>query len=628
MDQRILWRRGIAVLIALMGLANIASPLLIRVEAHEYAVYALFPLEIVQGSRHLSVLAGLALLAMGRGLWGGKRWTWTLTLLALCGSAVFHLMKGLDWDEAAAALLLVALLIWQRNAFRARPDPPTIGRALGATLISLLILLCYAVIGGFFLRRFFHPHATTPLVLQELGARLLMGTGPLHPGSRHTLWFLESFSVMGSAMALYLIGAFLHSFVAPAAAPSERRQARTLIKQYGSSSLSYFALLPDKSLFFGQSATGVVAYRVAAEVAVVCGDLIVAPEEQAQLIEDFLDYCMEQSWEVCLYETQERNVALYETFGLHTLKIGEDAWIDLHQFTLKGKQIADIRHAVSKVEREGLTFHQLEPTGISTPQPYDETTISSSASSQSPTPQLLWDQMHALVAQTDRGKLEMQFSIGKLPPIPDPEARYTVVLEKDGLTIAGFCSWLPIYAVNGWALDVMQRSQTAPNGTMEYAIAQALLHFQQIGADWASLGVAPLADAAISVDEDRSLIQRGVRFLYEHPRINELYRYKSLFFFKRKFAPSWRSVYLIYSSHLALPWVLYALLRVHLPEIGPAVMTDFLRSQSERNLQRWTEWLHTRGTTRGGEEAATKLQSCQTISSPNESVTMPPDDGN
>jgi lysylphosphatidylglycerol synthetase-like protein (DUF2156 family) len=251
---------------------------------------------------------------------------------------------------------------------------------------------------------------------------------------------------------------------------------------------------------------------------------------------------------------------VYEALGLRTLKIGEDAWIDLAQFTLKGKPIADVRHAIAKIERDQLRFAFLEQQPAA------------------------WAQLQQIASAAARGDWELQFSIGRLPEQPDPAARYALALAPDGSTVLAFCAWLPIPGVRGWALDVMQRHPDAPNGTMEYVIAQALLQFQRDGAAWASLGVAPLADAAkaLETSDARSLLQRGVRFLYEHPRINELYRYKSLFFFKRKFAPQWRSVALVYGSQLSLPRILYAVLKVHLPIIGPPLAAKLLLTQARQ----------------------------------------------
>ncbi|MBV9790681.1 MAG: DUF2156 domain-containing protein [Chloroflexi bacterium] len=580
-QQRRAWRRRIAALVVLMGCANLLSSLVVRVEAREQFVRMLLPLEIERGSRHLAVIAGLALLAVGRGLWRGQRWTWRVTIGLLAGSAILHLVKGLDWEEASLALGLAGLIIWRQSDFRARSDPPTLRRAVRALGLSMIGLLVYTLIGGVILRTQFAGGLAPSALLAELGARLLLGTGPLLPQTHRAYWFLESFSVVGVALLAYLIGAFLRPLVALPAARSEHAQAQQLLRRYAASSLSYFALLPDKSLYFGQSVAGVIPYRVAANVAVTCGDPIVAPEDLTALLHEFTELCARSGWEPCFYEVQPEQLATYAELGLHSLKIGEDSWIDLKQFTLKGKPIADIRHAVSKIEREGVTFRVLSLGDQTALAPGDEP---------------LWTQMQTIARSQSRADFELQFSIGSLPSTPDPEARYSLALGPDGATVIAFCSWLPIYAANGWALDVMQRAPDAPNGSMEYLIAQSLLALQQAGAAWASLGVAPLADADVEQDDERSLLQRGVRFLYEHPRVNEFYRYKSLFFFKRKFAPSWRSVYLVYSSRLSLPGTLYAVLKVHLPAIGPRLITDFLRAQGQHNLQRWQSWLRSRFT--------------------------------
>ena len=589
------WRHVIAVLVGLMGIANILSAVLVREVARQRIIHAFLPFEIVQGSRHLAVVAGLVLLALGRGLWRGKRAAWALAIGALLGSAVFHILKGLDVEETTAALALTALLVWRRDMFVAGPDRPTIARAFEALLLSVFGLLVYVLVGSFMLRTQFAPAATAITALEELGARLMLDIGPLHPLSRRAHWFLESFSVIGVAMFTYLLGAFLHPIVAVPAAPSDRERALDLLHRYATSSLSYFALMPDKSLYFGREVEGLIAFRVAADVAVVCGDPIVAPDNLQRLLAEFMQHCARQGWELCLYEVQAVYLHVYQALGFRTLKIGEDAWIDLPNFTLKGKPIADVRHACSKIERDGLTFQLLEVHNEQAIAP--GTTRESCADHHEAmhgSPVAFWDQMQAIVAKENRGDFELQFSIGRLPPVPDPEARYTLAVGPDRSCVLGFCSWLPIFSVNGWALDVMQRNAEAPNGTMEYLIAQSLLYFQRQGATWASLGMAPLADADLNDEEERSLLQRGVRFLYEHPRVNNLYRYKSLFFFKRKFVPVWRSAYLAYTSPLSLPRTLFAVLKVHLPGIGPSTITDFLLEQGEKGIHRWHEWLRTR----------------------------------
>lgn len=577
--HRMVWQRTLALLVMGMGCANMVSSFVVRVEAREQIVRALFPLEVVHGIRHLAVITGLMLLALGRGLWRGKRWTWGVALVALLGSAVFHLLKGLDWEEAGAAVAIAGVLAWQRDAFPARADRPTLQRALFAIGWGSVVLVGYMVLGSVLLRTQFAGPPTASAIWSEIAARLWLGVGPLIPQTHRALWFLESISVLGVTLLTFFVGAILRPIIARPAAAHERAQAADLVRRYGTSSLAPFALSGDKSVFFGQHVDGVIAFRVANNVAVVCGDPLVAPAHLALLLHEWIAHCRTQGWDVCVYEASAAQIATYEALGLRTLKIGEDAWIDVAHFTLKGKPIADVRHAVSKIERDGLRFAVLNP--------------SDAAANDH------WVQMQRMAVEQDRGVWELQFSIGRLPAQPDPDARYTVVLAADGTKVLAGCAWLPIAGVNGWALDVMLRHADVPNGTMEYLIAQALLRFQHDGAAWASLGVAPLADAAMDTADEQSLLQRGVRFLYEHPRINELYRYKSLFFFKRKFVPQWRSVYLVYDGRLALPRILYAVLSVHVPALGTGFVTEFLRGQGERNLERWRDWLRRNNTADG-----------------------------
>ena len=262
--------------------------------------------------------------------------------------------------------LLWRLPVWLASngiRFWRSPDPPTLKRAFRALGLSVLLVTGYVLLGSLVLRAQYNAPLHSRNLLPEIGARLVLGTGPLVPVTRRAGWFLESISAIGVAMLGYLLVAFLRPFVARPAAPSEHARAHDLLRLYGASSLSYFALAEDKSLYFGQRVEGVIAFRVANEVAVVCGDPAVAAEHLPALVEEFKGFCFRNGWELCLYEVAADHKSAYEQSGMRTLKIGEDAWIDLQAFTLKGKPIADIRHAISKVERDGLIFLVIAPGG-------------------------------------------------------------------------------------------------------------------------------------------------------------------------------------------------------------------------------------------------------------------------
>src|SRR5581483_241791 len=121
-------QRVLASLVALMALANIASALLVHDIARGRLLHDLLPMVVASASRSLALVAGFCLLILARGLWRGKRAAWLLTLGLLLISAVLHLTKGLDWEEATSALVLAGVLATQRHRFFRNSDPPTVRR--------------------------------------------------------------------------------------------------------------------------------------------------------------------------------------------------------------------------------------------------------------------------------------------------------------------------------------------------------------------------------------------------------------------------------------------------------------------------------------------------------------------
>ena len=140
--------------------------------------------------------------------------------------------------------------------------------------------------------------------------------------------------------------------------------------------------------------------------------------------------------------------------------------------------------------------------------------------------------------------------------------------------VEAFLTWTPLYAGNGWALDTMRRGEGTPSGAMELLITHAIEWARAHGYAHMSLGLAPLVGLAEEelVDvpcnswqssslRSSSLVERGAAFL--HQRGILLGKYRSLYFFKAKFQPTWEPRYLIVSERPALLRILLALARAH-----------------------------------------------------------------
>jgi phosphatidylglycerol lysyltransferase len=132
-----------------------------------------------------------------------------------------------------------------------------------------------------------------------------------------------------------------------------------------------------------------------------------------------------------------------------------------------------------------------------------------------------------------------------------------VFLCMDGDRVMAFVSWLPYRAGTAAVLDLMRKRRDAVSGTMDLLLAESLLALKAAGLVEASLANAPLAN----VGEPRTTLERGVSLLFES--MNSIYGYKSLFQFKKKFAPRWEGRYLVYPRGADLPRIAYAMTSVH-----------------------------------------------------------------
>src|SRR5262249_43086874 len=78
----------------------------------------------------LAALAGIGLMALGRGIRRGQRRAWLVCLFLLLAVAVLHLIKGVDIEEALIALASAAYLWVHRSSFEAKTDVARLGPGL------------------------------------------------------------------------------------------------------------------------------------------------------------------------------------------------------------------------------------------------------------------------------------------------------------------------------------------------------------------------------------------------------------------------------------------------------------------------------------------------------------------
>ncbi len=154
-------------LAALIGAMNVLSAITPSLDARLEILVQAFPIGIRHGARLITALAGFGLLALAGNLLRRKRVAWWLTLLLLVISAVTHLIKGLDYEEAMLAATLAALLMILRPHFHAGSDPPSAGQGLRTLLGAFGFTLAYGAAGFYLLDRHFQFHYSITAALAQ-----------------------------------------------------------------------------------------------------------------------------------------------------------------------------------------------------------------------------------------------------------------------------------------------------------------------------------------------------------------------------------------------------------------------------------------------------------------------------
>lgn len=559
-------RLALAIAVAVVGLVNLASALLAGVGGTVPTWATHLPGGLLDNSRSFVVLAGFLLILLGRGLALGRRLAWLGAVVLLEGSAVAHLLKGLDVQEAVVASVAAVALATQNDLFRARPDAPSLTRAartVGALLAGFLV---YGFVGLVLFRDQVSPPMDTLEASGEFFARLVfLSTDRFRGDTALARWFLESLSLVWSGLVIYAVVALLRPRLRPfAATGDDRADAVALLRAHGRTTTSPMTLWPGNTLVLSDDRCAFLAYRLIGDVALVLGDPTGPADALPAMIDEFLGRCETAGWTPCFYAVTPPALDLFTRRGMATIQVGEDAIVPLATLEFKGKRWQDVRSAINKANREGVRFAW-----------FDQATGDRAIRDQ------LWDISNAWLAE--KGLPEMGFTLGQLTDPPDPDVRTAVALDATG-RVHAFVTWLPVYAERGWVIDLMRRRPDAVRGVMEFLIAESATSFRADGDRMFSLAAAPLAHVE-RPGEDVTSLQRGLDVVAE--RLEPFYHFAPLFEFKRKFDPAWSPIYVVYPNLASLPKVSVAIVRAYLPKMGVQEVAAQLSTAAATLPRRW-----------------------------------------
>ncbi|HXR71479.1 MAG TPA: phosphatidylglycerol lysyltransferase domain-containing protein [Actinocrinis sp.] len=540
----------------LLGLFDILSAIFPRVR-HIQSVHKfghLVPgLQVNPYAVAASLIVGVLLVSLAHALRRRKHRAWMGVVALLTTSIAVHLIRREPFGGIALYFLVLVLLIVYRKEFYALSDPKSRWRAIwtfwamlvGAVAIGLALVSARGdrIIG----------HANLLDRLNHVALGLAGISGPMHfRGDNYGDYIY--FSLFGLGLLTVLVTLYL--FLRPAE-PAARLTAdqeveiRSLLQRHGQrDSLGYFALRRDKSVLFSPTGKSCIAYRVVSGVMLASGDPIGDPEAWPGAIRAFVERAERYAWIPAVMGCSEQAGEIWHReAGMDALELGDEAVVEVADFSLDGRPMRNVRQMVNRIERQGYACQVRRLRDI----PSEEVVLIR---------RLACD---GRSTETERG---FSMALGRFGDPSDGDC-VVVTATKDG-EIRAVLNFVP-WGKDGLSLDLMRRDRSADPGLNELMIVAALREAKTLGVKRMSLNFAVF----------RSALERGERigagpvlrrwrgllvFLSRWFQIESLYR------FNAKFRPVWEPRFVAFRQTRDLPRIALAALEAEAFLVLPSLL--------------------------------------------------------
>ncbi|MYY03505.1 DUF2156 domain-containing protein [Streptomyces sp. SID4913] len=490
----------------------------------------------------LSLSAGVLLLLLAHGLKRRKRRAWRAAVVLLPAGALAQFSYRHSVLGTLVSLTLCYLLVRHRSEFAALPDPRSRWRAL-----ANFVLLGAGSLG-------------LGLVIVSAHPRRLVGSPSIADRLQHVLYGLfgfegpvdyagdTSWTVAYSLGALGLLTAVTTIYLAfrpehPAARLTEDDEAglRALLERHGGrDSLGHFALRRDKAVVFSPSGKAAVCYRVVSGVMLASGDPIGDVEAWPGAIERFMDEARAHSWAPAVMGCSETGGEVWtrET-GLTALELGDEAVVDVADFSLAGRAMRNVRQMVKRIERGGYETRVRRVADISEA---ELARIRRAAADWRGT-------------DTERG---FSMALGRIGDSADQDCFIATAHKADEhgadspygdlKAVLHFVPW----GTDGMSLDLMRRDRSADPGMNELLIVASLQAAPRLGIARVSLNFAMFRSALARGEKLGAgpvlRVWRGLLIF-----LSRWFQIESLYKFNAKFRPRWEPRFVVYRTARDLP---------------------------------------------------------------------------
>ena len=562
------WVPGVAALLTLLiGVLDIVG--IFRPDwphrLHKFRVFV--PGTLTNVTRSADVIIGLLLLLLAHGLRRRKRRAWQAVTALLAfdiGIHLFHTSRHIA--TAVIALIALVVLLFFRDEFYAEGDRRTRWRALWA--FGWLVV---ADIGIGLTYLYMADGLASDYSLWQRVQEVIYG---LVGVSGQVYWLPDAeahgdlFSDLTSALGLFTLIVTVYLFLRPAEpraklGTADAARVRDLLDKHGDrDSLGYFALRDDKSVIWSATGKACISYRVVSGVMLASGDPIGDPEAWPGAIGPFLDEAARHAWAPAVMGCSELGAEVWcREADLTALELGDEAIVEVADFSLSGRPMRNVRQMVSRVARSGYSA-EIRRVGEIPRAELDE--IIRVADSWRGT-------------QTERG---FSMALGRIGEPGDEDC--VLVTAKEQGVVRAVLQLVP-WGADGLSLDLMRRDRNAQPGLNDYLIVETIKAAPDLGIKRISLNFAVF----------RAALERGERIgagpILKAWRkllvfMSRWFQIESLYKFNAKFSPIWEPRFFVFTGTKDAPRVALAALEAEAFLVWPRIELSRLGRKLARKI--------------------------------------------
>ena len=462
-----------------------------------------WPLELFELSHILGGVIGMILILLSFALWQRVRAAlWLASFLFVVG-AILSFIQTLDYDRAVVLILALALLVLGRKQFYRR------ARLFSGVFNIQWFLITLAAVAGFLWLLFFSFKATP---YQDYLWWEFAFNDQVSRGLRTITAAISTYIVL---YIIYALRPLKKDFEHPD--KTQLIKAEAIVRQQDNADAN-FVLTGDKYLMWSENQSAFIMFGTQGRSWIALGDPVGSSIDAYELLWQFKQQAEDNRCRAVFYQVSSERLDWYINAGFNLFKLGEEAIVDLNEFSLEGSKRKRLRQSHHRAERDGLSFSLAYP----------------------PHSPELFDQLEAISNNWLESKeaREKGFSLGKFDR--DYLAHFPIALIHENEQISAFANVLVTDTKQESSIDLMRYNNDASVATMEYLFIKLMLALKEEGYANFNLGMAPLSGL-----EDRKGARKWDKFgslIYKSG--GEFYNFDGLRQFKNKFKPEWKPKYL------------------------------------------------------------------------------------